>query len=72
MAPPPAPRTAPYREYLRTVRCPELVRGVSIGLPFLRSNVEVTGTLRQGAAWCTILHGAARPLAAACPCRLPS
>jgi hypothetical protein len=32
-------------------------------------NVEVTGTLRQGTARCTISNGAVRPLAATCPSR---
>ena len=35
-----------------------------------RYNVEVTGTLRQGAARCRISNGAVRPLAATCPSRL--
>jgi hypothetical protein len=35
----------------------------------MRPNVEVTGTLRQGAARCTISNGAVRPLAATCPSR---
>ena len=35
----------------------------------VRSNVKVTGTLRQGAARCTISNGAVRPLAATCPSR---
>ena len=35
----------------------------------LRLNVEVTGTLLQGAARCTISNGAVRPLAATCPSR---
>ena len=34
-----------------------------------RYNVKVTGTLRQGAARCTISSGTVRPLAATCPSR---
>jgi len=34
------------------------------------SNVEVTGTLRQGAARCRISNSASRRLAATCPSRL--
>jgi hypothetical protein len=36
---------------------------------FVTSNVKVTGTLRQGAARCTMFHGAVRRLAATCPSR---
>ncbi|NNU42167.1 hypothetical protein [Ramlibacter montanisoli] len=35
----------------------------------VRCSVKVTGTLRQGAARCTISNGTVRPLAATCPSR---
>ena len=62
-------RVLSERNLRRALSPPRRGQGRTCSLTAPRYNVKVTGTLRQGAARCTISNGTVRLLAATCPSR---